>query len=67
MSGLDIVGAGTLYIVSVGALGYLVMILIAFICHKGGLEVIPFIVIPPVLIWVIGAIVGLVLLGRMLA
>jgi len=66
MTGLEIVGAIALYILGVGSFGYLVMAFLALATAKRGLESIPMIIIPPIIIWVVGAMIGLVLLGRML-
>lgn len=67
MSGLEIVGAAALYVMGIILLGYMAIALSAYVFRKGGLEAIPFIVAPGIVIWLLGACAGLVLLGRMLA
>ncbi|MBD9511530.1 hypothetical protein IB265_32765 [Ensifer sp. ENS10] len=66
MTGLEIVGASAIYIVCIFVGGYLWVPIAAYLTRKQGLESIPFVVVPVLLIWAIGAIVGLVLLGKML-
>ena len=67
MTWLEIIGASAVYIIGIVAGAYLLAGCVAFFGRKGGLEAL----VPVVLTWFsvigIGAVVGLILLGRMLA
>lgn len=67
MTGLEIVGASAIYIVCLILAGYAAAAISAFLNRKGGLESIIWVVLPAFIIWFAGAVVGLVLFGRMLA
>ena len=63
MTGLELVGAAALYIVGLIASCYALLAVMSVLNSKRGLEAIPAIIIPPALLAIVGAIVGLVLLG----
>jgi hypothetical protein len=67
MSGLEVVGAAAIYIVAVIVAGYIGAGLTAFLTRKSGLEGLALIVVVPMAIWIVGAIVGLILLGAAIA
>lgn len=67
MTGLEIVGAAAIYIVAVIIAGYIGVAITAFCTRKRGLEVMPLLIIVPMTIWLVGAAVGLVLLGAAIA
>jgi hypothetical protein len=64
MNGIEIVGYAALYILGFIIAGYGLIGIIAFFNRKGGLETIPIIIGPSIIMWIFGAIVGLVLLGQ---
>ncbi|OWZ90452.1 hypothetical protein B9J07_28110 [Sinorhizobium sp. LM21] len=66
MTGLEILGASTLYVGGLLLLDVLWLMIAARLTRHAGLEGLPLIIIPIILIWVVGGIFGLILLGMAL-